>query len=300
MELSDIPARLKTDVPAVLPGLCVVALMLVWAVHDGGYDVETWYWGALVSLAVLAATIVMLGRNGLRLRRGTAVAIALFALYVAWSYLSIAWAQSPGDALQGSNKALLYLLVFALLVMLPWTTGGAVVALLAFVLGVGAIGIVLLFRLAAHDGVAGLVIGGRLAAPTGYFNSTAALFTMDALAATLLATRRELPGLLRGTLLAVACSGLQLSLIVQSRGWLFTLPLVAFVTIAVAADRLRLAAVAIVPIAGRWRRSEACWTSTRAPAEGISRMWPLGEGRRRCWAAPLCSSSGRWRHGATA
>ncbi len=117
-------------------------------------------------------------------------------------------------------------------------------------LGLGVIGIVLLFRLAAHDGVAALVIGGRLAAPTGYFNSTAALFTMDALAATLLATRRELPGLLRGTLLAVGCSGLQLSLIVQSRGWLFTLPLVAIVTIAVASDRLRLAAIAIIPIAG--------------------------------------------------
>ena len=24
--------------------------MLVWAVHDGGYDADTWYWGALVVL----------------------------------------------------------------------------------------------------------------------------------------------------------------------------------------------------------------------------------------------------------
>lgn len=250
MELRHIPSRLKPHAPATLPGLIAVTLMLVWAVHDGGYDAETWYWGALVSLAVLAVSILILGRDRLRLRRESAIAISLFALYVAWSYLSISWAQSPGDALQGSNKALLYLLLFALLLLLPWTAEGALVALVTFVLGVGVIGIVLLLRLAADDRVAALVIDGRLAAPTGYINSTAALFTIDALSATLLATRRELPGVLRGLLVAFACSSLQLALIVQSRGWLFTLPLVAVVTIVIASDRLRLALTAILPLAG--------------------------------------------------
>jgi len=51
-------------------------------------------------------------------------AIVLFALYVLWSYLSIAWAQAPGTALEGSNRALLYLIVFSLFVMLPWTASG--------------------------------------------------------------------------------------------------------------------------------------------------------------------------------
>jgi hypothetical protein len=224
--------------------------MLVWAVHNGGYDEETWYWGTLVSIALLAATMVILGRDGLRVRKASVIAIALFALFTAWSYLSISWAQSPGDALGGSNRTLLYLLLFALLILLPWTPEGALVALLTFVIGIGVIGIVLLFRLAAHDNVASLVIEGRLAAPTGYFNSTAALFTIGALAAILLATRRELPGIVRGVLVAFACSGLQLAIIVQSRGWLFTLPLVVIVAIWIASDRLRLVVTAIIPLAG--------------------------------------------------
>jgi hypothetical protein len=224
--------------------------MIVWAIHNGGYDQETWYWGALASVAGLAATVVVLGRGRLRLQRGGMIALGLFGLYTAWSYLSIAWAQSPGDALAGSNKTLLYLALFALLLMLPWTARGALVVLTVFAVGIGVVGIVLLFRLASEDRVSALVIEGRLAAPTGYFNSTAALFTIDALMAGLLATRREIPGLIRGLLLAFACSGLQLALIVQSRGWLFTLPIVAIVVILVAADRLRLVMVAIIPLIG--------------------------------------------------
>ncbi len=169
---------------------------------------------------------------------------------MAWSYLSITWAESPGDALTGSNRALLYLLVFATMLVLPWTVRGALAALLVFALGVGVVAIVLLFRLAGPVRVDELIIGGRLAAPTGYFNSTAALFTIEALVAIALAARRELPAALRGLLIALACAALQLGVIVQSRGWLFTLPLVAIVAIVILPDRLRVAAVAVLPIAG--------------------------------------------------
>ena len=246
MEIGHIRAGLKHP-PAFVPGFVAIGVMLVWAVHNGGYDADTWYWGTLVLAAVLAAVLIARGRP--RLSRASAAALAFFALYVAWSYLSIAWAQSPGDALDGSNRALLYLFVFALMLTLPWTPRGALVALVTFVLGVGVIAIVLLVRLASADHLAGLVIGGRLSSPTGYFNATAALFTMDALAATVLATRRELPALLRGVLIAFACAGLQLAVTVQSRGWLFTLPLVLIVAIAVVPDRLRVAAAAVFPIA---------------------------------------------------
>jgi hypothetical protein len=230
--------------------LLAVSLMLVWAVHNGGYDAETWYWGALATLGVLAGTLVTLGPRLRRLPRPGMIALVLFALFVAWSYLSIAWAASPGDALQGSNRALLFLLLFTLLLVLPWTPQSALMVLVAFGIGLGVIGTVLMVRLASDDGVSGLVIGGRLLAPTGYFNATAALFTIDALVCTALASRRELPGLLRGLLLAFGCIGLQLALIVQSRGWLFTLPLVVLAAILVSTDRLRLALAAILPLAG--------------------------------------------------
>jgi O-antigen ligase len=233
-----------------LPGLLVVGLMLVWAVHDGGYDEDTWYWGALLLLALLTAVVLARGVAATRVSRAGLIALGAFALYVAWSYLSISWAESPGDALTGSNRALLYLLVFANMLVLPWTVRGALIALLTFAVGVGVVAIVLLFRLASADQVSNLVISGRLAAPTGYFNSTAALFTMDALVAIALAARRELPGVVRGLLIAFACAALQLGVIVQSRGWLFTLPLVVIVAIVILPDRLRVAAAAVLPVAG--------------------------------------------------
>jgi O-antigen ligase len=221
--------------------------MLVWAVHDGGYDADTWYWGALLSLGVLAVVIVWPGSPS-RYSRLTRSAIVCLALYVAWSYLSIAWAQTPGDALQGSNRALLYLIVFALLAGLPWTPRAAGFALLVFAVGVGAIAVVLLIRLGSADRVEALFFQGRLAAPTGYDNATAALFTIGALVSIGLAIRRELPGPLRGLLIAMATAGLQLAVVVQSRGWLFTLPLVTIVAIVVVTDRLRFTIAAVLPV----------------------------------------------------
>ena len=55
---------------------------------------------------------------------------------------------------------------------------------------------------------------------------------------------------MRGALIAFACAGLQLAVTVQSRGWLFTLPLVAIVAIVVMPDRLRVAAAAVLPVGG--------------------------------------------------
>ncbi len=226
-----------------------MGLLLVWAVHDGGYDADTWYWGALVLLAVLGIAVISLGAQ-LTLSRPAKRALACFAAYVAWSYLSIAWASSKGDALQGSNRTLLYLIVFALFVVLPWTAKGALVALLTFTLGVGTIAIVFLFRLASADHLANLVIDRRLTAPTGYFNSSVALFMTGALLATVLSTRREIPPLVRGLLIAIACACLQLTVVGQSRGWLFTLPLVLIATAVLVRNRFRvLAAAAIAAVA---------------------------------------------------
>jgi hypothetical protein len=233
---------------ALGPGFVSVGLMILWAAHDGGYDADTWYWGALVALALLTATFALDGTSRLRASPIRCAAIGFFALYVAWSYLSIAWAQAPGTALEGSNRALLYLLVFTLMTALPWTPRTALVALLTFAIGVGVIAVVLLFRLASADHVSTMFFSYRLVAPTGYLNSTAALFSIEALVATGLATRPELPGPVRGLLLALAAASLQLAVIVQSRGWLFTLPLVILVAVLCFRGRLRLAIMSVIPV----------------------------------------------------
>ena len=243
-----VAAFVRVHLGTAAPGLVGLAVFALWAENNGGYDPGTWYWGALVLLSLLALTVVAYRRDR-ALPRLARWALGCFALYVLWSYASIAWAASPGDALEGSNRALLYLIVFALFVAIPWTAPGALAALVGYVLAVGAIAIVLLWRLATGDQIANLVIEGRLAAPTGYFNSSVALFTVMALLATALYTRRELPGVLRGLLIALACAGLQLALIGQSRGWLLTLPLILVVAIILSRERFRAAGAALIPIA---------------------------------------------------
>ena len=225
-----------------------VGLLIVWASHQGGFFPDTWYWGALAMLALLTVTVIALGPRLGPVPTAVRVALLAFGLYVLWSYLSMSWAQYPGAALEGSNRTLLYWLVFALFATLPWTVEAALAALTAFVLGVGALAVVIIVRLATGDHIASLFIFGRLASPTGYYNATAALFTMAALVGIALATRRELPMLLRPVLLAIGCAGLQLALIGQSRGWLFTLPLVALAGIAALSGRLRVVAAATLPV----------------------------------------------------
>ncbi|MGA2924484.1 MAG: O-antigen ligase family protein [Solirubrobacteraceae bacterium] len=241
--------RLFSGLPALAPALVAVALMILWAAHDGGYDDDTWYWGALTLLAVVAVMLITLGPRRTALSRASIVALVAFAGYLGWSYLSMAWAQTPGWALEGSNRTLLYLLVFVLFLIVPWTPEAALVTILVFVLGVGMIAIVLLSRFALRDHAQTLFIDGRLAAPTGYFNSSVALFMINTLLATMLASRRTVPAPLRGLLIAIACASLQLCVMGQSRGWLFTLPLVLVVAVLVARERLRLAAAATLPIA---------------------------------------------------
>ncbi len=241
-------SRLQAHLRAGLPALVAVALMLVWVIQNGGFDASTWYWGALVLLATFTAVFAGMLRGHLRLSRTSAIAVGLFAGYVAWSYLSMTWAQYPGIALDGSNRALLYLLIFTLLTALPWTRETVLGALLLFAGGVGVVGVVLMVRLASGANVTALFFGGRLVAPTGYINSTAALFTINALLCIVLASRRRLAGPVRGLLMAFAAVSLQLATIVQSRGWLFTLPIIALVAIIVVPDRLRVAAAAVIPV----------------------------------------------------
>jgi hypothetical protein len=235
---------------AFAPVAVVLLLLILWAAHDGGYDEDTWYWGALILLALVA--MVVGGVFGPLRRLGTATKVALgaFTLYVAWSYASIAWAAYRGDALSGSNKALLYLLIFTVCALSRWTPRRALWMTTAYTVAVGAVGALILLKMALGQHPASLFTEGRLISPTGYLNANAALFMGAALLGVTLAVRRELPLVLRGVLLAIACEGVQLALLAESRGWLFTLPAVLLVALVVARDRLRIAVAAIIPVIG--------------------------------------------------
>jgi hypothetical protein len=241
---------LPADLRALIGGGIVLFILIFWAVDDGGFDPGTWYWGALLALACLAG-IVSITRGALSvLPRSMKIALVCFGLYVGWSYLSMTWAAYPGLALEGSNRTLLYFLVFTLMAILPWRRQTALIAICTFATAIGVIAIALLVRFSVGDNVPALFLQGRLVYPTGYINSTAALFTIGALVAIALAAHRQLPGALRGLLLAFAAADLMLAVTVQSRGWLFTLPIVALYSACVAGRRLRCVAAVILPVAG--------------------------------------------------
>ncbi len=118
---------------------------------------------------------------------------------------------------------------------------------------------------------------------------------MGLLVSIALATQRRLPGVVRGLLLGLACAELEVALIAQSRGWLFTLPIIAVLVILLARDRLRLLLFAAVPAAGvatilhrLLRVYESCARAPgfdgrqrrpRRPARGLRGL----RGRERCW-----------------
>jgi hypothetical protein len=243
-------AALHDDIRTLFAGTVAVFLMIFWSVDDGGTDPQIWYWGALLSLAAVALLLVATPRALGRLPRALKIALACFAMYVAWSYLSMTWAPYVGLALQGSNRALLYLLVFLLLAVAPWRSRTALLVLGAYAAGIGVIAVAFLLRFSLGDSVPGLFLGGRMVSPTGYFNSNAALFTVGALVAITLAARRRMPSGVRGVYAALAAADLMLAFAPQSRGWLFTLPLVCLYAVLVTGNRLRSIAIALVAAAG--------------------------------------------------
>ena len=59
------------------------AVMILWAAHDGGFDEDTWYWGALVMLSLLVISVATSRlRAAAQLPRSLQLALTAFALYV--------------------------------------------------------------------------------------------------------------------------------------------------------------------------------------------------------------------------
>jgi O-antigen ligase len=223
--------------PALAVGLPAVALFAVWALLDGGYAPGAWYPGALVVVVALGA--VLLSGRVVRPSRAGRWALAALAAFTAWSFASIAWATARGVAWDAANRALLYLTVFALFVLLPWRRREAAVLLTAFVLATAAAG---------AAGI-GEVRAWRLAGPTGYSNASAALFMAALWPAVVLAAQRPVPPWARGLLLAAAGVLAELVVLAQSRGSLLAGAAGLGAALALVAQRGRLlvalAAVAV-------------------------------------------------------
>jgi hypothetical protein len=228
-------------------GAAAVAVFTWWTLHEGGAAPATWYPAALVPLAALVAAVW--ARGSASPGRSAAWATAALAAFTLWSFLSLLWADARGDAWDGANRTLLYLTVFALFALLPWRPAEAGGFLAAFagataVVGLGSV------AAAALGSDPGAFEGGRLAAPIGYENASAALFLAAFWPAVMLAALPDLTGAARGALLAASGVLLELVVLCQSRGSLLAAGVGLVLALALARDRPRLLLALVVVGAG--------------------------------------------------
>lgn len=243
-----LPSLRRTDVVPLLTGLPVLVLFTWWMFAGGGYAPTVWEPGVLLLLALLG--VLALTQRGRRLPpRPVILALGAFAAYTVWSYLSVLWAQAPGDAMTGSHRTLLYLLVLGAMGTAGWTVRSLLVVLGGWAAAVGIAAVVQVLRLGSDDALA-QVSDARLVQPMGYMNADAAFWTMGALVAIGLAASPHLHALVRTALLAAATLDLQLAVMTQSRGWLFLLPVMLVAALVLVRHRWRLLACCAPVAAG--------------------------------------------------
>jgi O-Antigen ligase len=246
--VSRSPAKGEPWASPPLPlGLLVIAVWLVWAARDGGHDPTDWGLLGVGVLLLLAVGVAFLPIPPERRRGERLLMLAALGAFVVWNFLSMLWADFPGDAWIGADKALIYATVFALLTLWPWSRDGLLAALAMFALGVAAIGAFVLARAALGADPGAYFSDDRLQSPIGYVDGTAALWTLALWPALYLAQARSLGPAVRGVSLGAAALLVQLAILGQSRGWLFVLPFAALAFVALARERLRsLLAIVLV------------------------------------------------------
>jgi hypothetical protein len=228
-----------------LPVAGVLGVWLVLGSASGGYFKRDWEPAALVLLGLLAAVVVG-RRRVLPGQRPAVVALALLGGLVAWNFLSLLWAGSPGSAWDASNKLLMNLLVAWLIVLLPWTGRSAERLLAVWGLGITALCAASLVSALRASDIGGLVIDFRYAGPLGYSNGTAALAAMPVLPLLVLASRSRVHPIAAAAYVAASAFLVEFALLPQSRAAVLGLILALVALLALAPHRARLAAYAAV------------------------------------------------------
>jgi tetratricopeptide (TPR) repeat protein len=233
--------------PITVPMMVAVALFLAWVPQDGGQPVTEWVPGALLVLALVALAAVAVPGGWPTAPPLVRAATVLLGAYTAWSFLSIAWADDQGTALEGADRTLLYFAVFALFALWPQRPRTAGWVLGTWTLGLGVLAVVTLLRTAWVDDPASLFVGDRLSEPAGYPNAAAAIWLMGLWPAIALAASRRVPWALRGAFAALAVVLVDTAVLSLSRGAVLSLPICLVLFVALAGGRLRHLAV-LVPI----------------------------------------------------
>jgi len=235
-----------------LPGLAIVVVALELAVFDGGYAPSTWYPVAVLALTLLVLAWFLVGRLW-SVPRPIAVGLGAFAAFCLSSYGSILWAVEPGPALEGANRALLYLIALSVVAVVPSPGRSARAALLLVVIGASAIAVATLASLPTDGSSPDALVDWRLLTPLGDPNATASFWCIAFWPALALATgpaQSRTSRALRPAALASAGLLAQMALLSQSGGAVLAFGTAAIVFLALTPRRgqamLALLAVAAV------------------------------------------------------
>ena len=234
--------------PALAPALLSVATFLALGATNAGFYPTAWYPAGLLAVGVLGTSLIALGAPR-AMPRAVLVAIGLLAAYAAWSYLSITWASQAGPAWDGANRTAMFVIFYATFALWPFDARGAIAILALLGLGIAGIGLVELLKVNAAEQPLSYFIDVRFAEPAGYMNANVAMWMIGLVACLFVASRRELPALLRGLSLGGAGLLAGLALMGQSRGWVLATPLALAFFFLICPGRVRLL-VATLAVAG--------------------------------------------------
>lgn len=229
-------ARSWTELAPV--GLVAVLLLLA-TLFEGAFALRWWAPVALLVLVLLAV--------GARVTRSRLEHLPAAAL-AAWALLSAVWGDTPGPAVEGAARTMLYAGLAASGVLLVSTRLDARRLGDLVTLGLGTI--VALTVVAALVDAQGAFLAGRLDAPVAYRNGTAAIFAMAFWALICVGASRVRPLWARVPACSLAAVALGLVFLTQSRGVLVGLVAGAVVAIALGPERVRRAWLAIAAVIG--------------------------------------------------
>jgi hypothetical protein len=241
--------------PVIGPAVFVIALLVLATAYAGAFDVDQWAPPALFILVMLLTFVVRGGAA--RLPDGW-VALTLVGAWglAVWAAASAMWAGSPGAALEGAGREVMY----AAILTLPFVAVGDRSAVGRRALAVTGWGVVCgIAAIALYtvvwmllDGPA-VFLAGRLNEPIGYRNATALLFCLAYWPLLVVAAARSQGRALRAVSFGLAVLMLGLAFLTQSRGVLVGLACGALVALALGPDRVRrvwLALLSMLLLAG--------------------------------------------------
>jgi tetratricopeptide (TPR) repeat protein len=234
------PPLLTRDSLELLPTAVTLVLLVIALAYDGAFTVSRWGPLAVTTLALLALAPAR------HLRGPRLVAVAAIWAFAGWTALSAVWSGSPGDAVEGACRSFLYAGLFTLpIATLPDPVAARRLAALAgATLGAFVLVIVAVLSVRGEP----LLLAGRLNAPIGYRNGTAALFVMAFWPLICIAAARAVSPVLRGLGYTAASLALGLAFLTQSRGALLGFVVGGAVVLLVGPDRLRRAWLAVVSV----------------------------------------------------